>query len=416
MSRLVVMGSGETAPTMVRHHRELFADTPDGPAVMLDTPFAFQTNRAELVARTRLYFAQSVGREVEVVSWPAPDSGAGERALSLLDRATWVFAGPGSPTYALRQWHDTPVPAALAAVVRRGGTLVMGSAAAVTLGSHAVPVYEIYKVGAEPQWVAGLDLLHNLAGLRAAVVPHYDNREGATHDTRFCYLGEQRLAALEAQLPDEVGVLGVDEHTAVVLDLAHATARVLGNGALSLRHRGVTVTARPGAEVGLDAVDGLLRGTGSESGSRPTVAAGTSPPGPEEPGATPSLRAETERARADFSAAMDARDVRGAVGAILSLEAAMAAWSADTLQGSDLDEARRVLRALVVGLGELAERGVRDPREAAAPYVELLLELRAAARESRDFTLSDEIRDRLEKAGVEVRDTPEGGTWDLRGT
>ena len=38
MSRIVVMGSGETAPTMVRVHREVFTAAPAGPAVLLDTP------------------------------------------------------------------------------------------------------------------------------------------------------------------------------------------------------------------------------------------------------------------------------------------------------------------------------------------------------------------------------------------
>jgi hypothetical protein len=69
VSRIVVMGSGETAPTMVKVHREVFAACPPGPAVMLDTPFAFQMNRDELVTRTRAYFAQSVGQDVDVAVW-----------------------------------------------------------------------------------------------------------------------------------------------------------------------------------------------------------------------------------------------------------------------------------------------------------------------------------------------------------
>ena len=232
MSRIVVMGSGETTPTMVRIHREVFASSPPGPAVMIDTPFAFQMNRDELVARTRLYFSQSVGRELDVVEWPPREDGtaASERPLALLDQATWAFAGPGSPTYALGQWRGTGIPAALTGVVRRGGTVVFGSAAALTLGTHTIPVYEIYKVGAEPEWVDGLDLMGQLCGFPVALIPHYDNREGGTHDTRFCYLGELRLAMLEAQLPDEVGVLGVDEHTAMVIDLEAGSVTVSGNG------------------------------------------------------------------------------------------------------------------------------------------------------------------------------------------
>lgn len=415
MSAIVVMGSGETTPTMVRVHREVLGHCPPGPAVLLDTPFAFQMNHDELVARTQLYFAQSVGREVEVATWPRRegDEPAKERALALIDRAAWAFAGPGSPTYALRQWRGTPVPAALAAVVRRGGTVVMGSAAALTLGSHTVPVYEIYKVGADPEWVEGLDLLGELTGLPAAVVPHYDNAEGGTHDTRYCYLGEERLALLESRLPEAVGVLGVDEHTAVVMDLEYSAVRVVGNGVLSVRRRGKTRTFGAGQTVAFADLAGLLRG------DEPTDTT-TAPPAvvqeaEEAAPAATSLRAEAEAARTAFDAAMGRRDVQGCVTAVLDLEGAIAAWSADTLQSDDVNEARRVLRALVVRLGEVAVNGARDPREQLAPYVDLLLDLRSSARDARDFAASDLVRDRLSALGVEVRDTPDGASWDLRG-
>ncbi len=411
MSRLVVMGSGETAPTMAKVHREVFATCPRGPAVMLDTPFAFQTNRDELVTRTQGYFTQSVGRQVEVARWSGGETSAQqEKALALLDRAGWVFAGPGSPTYALRRWRGTPVPGALADVVRRGGTVVLGSAAALTMGSHAVPVYEIYKVGADPEWVEGLDLLGELTGVAAAVVPHYDNKEGATHDTRFCYLGEERLVRLEAQLPDDVGVLGVDEHTALVVDVAARTASVSGNGLVSVRRRGATTTFAAGAVLPLDDLSALLRGApaGGLAGSAapvPPAAAAVEP--------ALSLRDEADRARTAFDAALGARDVDGCVAAVLGLERAIAAWQSDTLQSDDADEARRVLRALVVRLGELAEQGAADPSQSVGPFVEALIDVRRAARDAKDFATSDLVRDRLVAAGVEVRDTADGTEWEL---
>jgi cyanophycinase-like exopeptidase len=416
MSRLVVMGSGETTPTMVRVHREVFAACPAGPAVMLDTPFAFQMNRAELVTRTRSYFAQSVGREVEVAAWSGrEDAAQAGKSLALLDRAAWAFAGPGSPTYALRQWRGTPVPAALAGVVRRGGTLVLGSAAALTLGSHAVPVYEIYKVGADPEWVEGLDLLGELTGVAAAVVPHYDNKEGATHDTRFCYLGEERLAALEAVLPDQVGVLGVDEHTAMLIDVEARTMTVAGNGVVSVRRRGDTRTFAAGESLTLDALSAMLRGEQSASPS-PAPASSGEPAAPVEDAPATSLRDEADRAREAFEAALGRRDVNGCVAAVLGLEEAIAAWQADTLQSDDADEARRVLRALVVRLGELAEQGAADPADAVAPFVEALLAVRTGARENKDFATSDLVRDRLVAAGVEVRDAPDGTSWTFTRT
>ena len=62
MSLLVVMGSGETAPTMMTLHRQIVELTAgDGPAALLDTPFGFQLTADDLVTRTQGYFTESVG-------------------------------------------------------------------------------------------------------------------------------------------------------------------------------------------------------------------------------------------------------------------------------------------------------------------------------------------------------------------
>ena len=53
---LVIMGSGETSPTMVKTHRQLFArlGPPPVPAVLLDTPFGFQENASEVAGRAQI--------------------------------------------------------------------------------------------------------------------------------------------------------------------------------------------------------------------------------------------------------------------------------------------------------------------------------------------------------------------------
>ena len=158
-----------------------------------------------------------------------------------------MFAGPGSPTYALRHWRGTLVPGLLAEKLSHGGVLTFASAAALTLGRVTVPVYEVYKVGEAPAWVPGLDLL-SAVGLTVALIPHYDNAEGGTHDTRFCYLGEERLALLERDLPDGAFVLGVDEHTALHLDLDERRAEVVGHGGVTVRAQGRSVPASKSGE------------------------------------------------------------------------------------------------------------------------------------------------------------------------
>ncbi|MEV4618822.1 hypothetical protein AB0J74_08980 [Asanoa sp. NPDC049573] len=249
MSRLlVVMGSGETAPTMVKPHRAVF-ERVAGPAVLLDTPYGFQSNADDISARAVRYFDQSIGQAVSVVPWrrsPA-DPVVRERCLASLRDAGWVFAGPGSPTYTLRQWRETAIPDLLADKLTRDGVVLFASAAALTLGSHTVPVYEIYKAGIEPHWAEGLNLLEAALGFPAVLIPHYDNAEGGNHDTRYCYLGESRLSALEASLPEGRLIIGVDEHTAVTFDLDAKTATVSGNGLLTLRRAGASAAFPAGS-------------------------------------------------------------------------------------------------------------------------------------------------------------------------
>lgn len=417
--RIVIMGSGETAPTMVKVHRALIEHAGPGARAMLDTPFGFQANADDLTDKVREYFADSVGSPLEVARWRRRDEPVAtrERSLALLQRSSFVFAGPGSPTYALGQWQDTGVPRALVDVVGRDGTIVLGSAAAVTVGSWSVPVYEIYKVGEEPRWVPGLDLLGQLTGVDAAVIPHYDNREGGRHDTRFCYLGEQRLEAMEAMLPTGVGVLGVDEHTAVVIDVVERTAAVHGAGGLTLRRGGISEVVPSGETVPLDDIADVLTGraTGSTARAHASAVADDLVSGDEqllaEPTAT-SLRGAAAALRAHFDAALTAGDADGALAACLDLEAAIHEWSADTLQSDDIDVARGLLRAMLVDLAATAVRGLQDPRAQLAPVVEVALDARRRAREARDYATSDAIRDGLADAGIEVRDTPDGMEWD----
>jgi cyanophycinase-like exopeptidase len=402
---LVIMGSGETAPTMVKPHRAIFERVGDRPAVLIDTPYGFQENADDISARAVSYFGASVGRRIGVVSWRTePPAGlARERALAGLREAGWVFSGPGSPTYAMRQWRDTPIPAALVETLDRGGVMVFASAAALTLGSHAIPVYEIYKAGIDPHWVPGLDLVERVTGLPAVVIPHYDNAEGGHHDTRYSYLGERRLSHLERSLPAESLILGVDEHTAVQLDLSSRMATVLGNGRLTIRRHGDSVVYPSGSVVTFEE---LGAGTGAVAPSPAPMVLSELPP-------ATSLAAETEAAEARFDDALAARDVDGCVAAILDLDEARRAWSTDTDESDEADRATAAMRRMVLRLGELATVGARDPAEVVGGYVETLLELRRRARQGRDFGTSDWIRDRLGDAGVEVRDTPDGAEWTL---
>ena len=401
MSRLLtIMGSGETSPTMIKPHRALLERAGPGGAVFLDTPVGFQENAGEIAERVVEYFAQSVGAPIEVASMRTSFEAAS--ALDAVRRASYVFSGPGSPTYALAQWEQTAIPDLLREKLRSGGAVTFASAAALTLGVVTVPVYEIYKVGQPTHWLPGLDLLAE-AGLSAAVIPHFNNAEGGTHDTRFCYLGERRLLEMEANLPDGAFVLGVDEHTGAIIDLDARTLEVVGVGVVTIRDAGQVTIHQSGTVVGLDDLRSGLhpsRTGASDAGQKPEeeAAAGESP--------SPLLGRIGELEQA-FEAALRAGDGRAAAGALLDAEEELHAWSQYT--SDEVGKARMRVRAMIVRLAD----AVVDPTAAVTPFVDTLLAVRDSARAAKDFATADLVRDRLVGAGVEVGDSKEGTTWRL---
>ena len=108
---------------------------------------------------------------------------------------------------------------------------------------------------------------------------------------------------------------------------------------------------------------------------------------------------------------MQAQDVEAAVACALATEQAMQDWSGDTLESDDRDHARRVLRAMLVRLGELAVTGAADPRDVVGGYVDLLLALRARARAAKDFATSDDVRDGLAAPRRRGPRRPGGAEW-----
>ena len=155
----------------------------------------------------------------------------------------------------MRQWRASPVPDILNKRIGDGACLIAASAAALTVGSFTLPVYEIYKVGEDLHWVEGLNLLGQF-GINAAVIPHWNNAEGGTHDTRFCYMGEPRFRQLEKMLPPEALVIGLDEHTACIMDLERDEALVRGIGRVIVRTRTMEAAFAKGERFPL----ALLRG------------------------------------------------------------------------------------------------------------------------------------------------------------
>ncbi|WP_331532649.1 CysS/YqeB C-terminal domain-containing protein [Pseudonocardia sp.] len=407
--RLVILGSGETAPTMVEMHRSVLAAAGPGTGLVLDSTYGFQENVDALTQKTVNYFSESVGRTMTPLQWRTRlDGVALDRALTEVRSARAVYAGPGSPSYTMRVWGGSGFAEAVRSMVSAGGTATFSSAAAIALGVVAMPTHEIYRGGADPFWLAGTDLLGQLTGLCAAVIPHYDLApKNGSHDTRCCYIGERRMRELELQLPAGAHLIGVDEHTALVLDLAEGTARVVGRG-------GVTVRVDNNAEVLPAGTVAPLSALCPAVHAAPTAETEAPARGSADHQAPAALRTAADAAYAAFVAALADRDADAAGPIALRLEEELSNCSLGWAHPDDAEHARRTLRGMVLELAGVANDGLADPRKLLEPLIDALLEQRKAARDRRDFAAADTMRDKLAGAGIEVRDSPRGVEWSLQ--
>ena len=250
---LVLFGSGETARSGRQVHEEVLSRFPSPVRIaILPTPAGFQPN-ADAVAGRLAQFARHslVNHRPEVVMVDAkrrggdgfgkgdPDDPA---VASALEGVRYMFAGPGSPTYTVRQLSGTLTWAAVGRAWQEGAGLALASAAAVAIGAHVLPVYEIYKVGEDLGWRPGLDLCADI-GLELVIVPHWNNTEGgAGLDTSRSYVGRERFERLRELLPPSAVVVGLDEHTSCIVDAGAGTVDVRGQGTMTvLRGREETV-------------------------------------------------------------------------------------------------------------------------------------------------------------------------------
>jgi len=373
---LTLIGSGEVSAGMTRLHRHLLArlDAPARPA-FVDTPAGFEPGAETIHDRFRDYVERRLELPLALASYrsaaASPESIA--RTLQALADSNYILAGPGSPSYAAREWRGSAVYGAIVARWQAGAQLVFASSAAIALSRYLLPVYEIYKVGAPLHWLDGLDLLGPY-GLSLAIVTHWDNAEGGTHDTRACFMGMERFERLRSMLPPEAVTLGIDEHTACTLDLQAGTAEVGGRGGVTILD-GAQTTHHPHGET--FALDEL----------RPRGGLPRAPIGDPSP-------SSGEVSASYLSAARDLL-AQGQVPAGLRR----------------LAEAAPPDLAPLLALAAQSVEGLRRADPAPEALIALLIDLRQALRAAKQWQLSDQVRDGLSAQGISLQDSPAGTTW-----
>ena len=114
----------------------------------------------------------------------------------------------------------------------------------------------------------------------------------------------------------------------------------------------------------------------------------------------------------------------------LSIPAALAVVHEHVRQGNqaldsgDIPQATsdaQAVRAMVkvLGLDPLAEEWTSSGSSAVSAALDSLMDsiiaLRWGAKADKNFDLSDSLRDAIERAGIDLKDSSSGSTWSLRG-
>lgn len=264
---IVLMGSGETAPSAQKiFHRVFSAIATEGDSVrmaVLETPAGFEPNSRK-VAEQIVQFVQKRLQNFAATAFTVParkrgtDFSTEDPALAgQLHDANVLFMGPGSPTYTVRQLHQSLVWETLRACHRLGAALILSSAATLAAGRWTLPIYEIYKAGLDLHWQPGLDLLADF-GLHLVLVSHWNNGDGGSAlDTSRCYLGQQRFSELLTMLPggaDGCTIVGVDENTALAIDPQRGVGTVIGAGSVTVLSGGRSAVYPAGEQFGVQAL------------------------------------------------------------------------------------------------------------------------------------------------------------------
>jgi hypothetical protein len=206
----------------------------------LETPAGFELN-ASLVAnrvgeflKTRLQNYKPIIDLIPARKKDTPYSPDNLEILKPLLTANLIFMGPGSPSYVTRQLKNTLAWDIIRARHRQGAVLAFASAATISIGKWVLPVYEIYKVGEDVHVKEGLDFFADF-GLHISFIPHWNNAEGGVDlDTSRCFMGMSRFEEWRKMTPPENVIVGLDEHSGVIIDFENQVCDVDGVSSVSV--------------------------------------------------------------------------------------------------------------------------------------------------------------------------------------
>jgi cysteinyl-tRNA synthetase len=86
----------------------------------------------------------------------------------------------------------------------------------------------------------------------------------------------------------------------------------------------------------------------------------------------------------------------------------------ESLTAADLDKLKSIFQTFVTDILGLFTAKENSENDLTAELMQLVLKLRANAKTNKDFETADLIRNELNKAGIEIKDSREGSIWEIK--
>jgi len=86
----------------------------------------------------------------------------------------------------------------------------------------------------------------------------------------------------------------------------------------------------------------------------------------------------------------------------------------ESLTSSDLEKLKYIFNTFVTGILGLISSKESSGNNLTNEVMELVLKLRGNAKNNKDFETADLIREELDKVGIQVKDSREGSSWEVK--
>jgi cysteinyl-tRNA synthetase len=221
-------------------------------------------------------------------------------------------------------------------------------------------------------------------------------------------MGKPRFQQLERLLPDDATIIGIDEHTACIIDLNAQRIDIQGIGNVTIRKKGREIKFDKKDQIPLEA---LVKEINQRDWAQKEV------DGIEQAGdlslSIKSLLNKVTVIEASFRKGLASHDQKETTNALLELDSAIWKAQKDLEDEENISQAREILRDSIVLLGAELGASPRHLRKCLSPLVEQMLQLRARFRKEQKWSEADRIREILQQSNIQVEDTKDGIRWQI---